>query len=262
MRKLYVIGIGAGDPEQLTVQAIEALQRVDAFFILDKGEVKAELVELRKLICERFIRERSYRFVEMKDPVRDPAIEPYEARVLAWHAERARLYGELIARELGEAGVGGILVWGDPSLYDSTLRILESVAAQPSAAFETEVVPGISSVQALAACHRIPLHRIGGAVHITTGRRLVADAQADHDDLVVMLDGQCTWTQVDRDAFDIYWGAYLGTPHQLLRSGPLRELADELVALRSAARAERGWIMDIYYLRRRSVQPARSALSK
>ena len=37
MRKLLLIGIGAGDPEQLTVQAINAMNTVDAFFVLDKG---------------------------------------------------------------------------------------------------------------------------------------------------------------------------------------------------------------------------------
>lgn len=250
MRKLYVIGMGAGDPEHLTVQAIAALNRVDVFFLLDKGEAKADLVALRKQICERYIRERSYRFVETTDPVRDPAIELYEERVRAWHAERARLYSALIARELGDDGVGGVMVWGDPSLYDSTLRILDSLTHGPEPAFEYEVIPGISSVMVLAACHRIPLHRIGGSLHITTGRRLAADVAAGQDDLVVMLDGENAWRQLDPDGFEIYWGAYLGTAYQLLRSGRLREVSAEIEAVRSVARAERGWIMDVYYLRR------------
>ncbi|MEA2926682.1 MAG: precorrin-6A synthase, partial [Alphaproteobacteria bacterium] len=35
MRKILIIGIGAGDPEYVTVQAVNALNRVDAFFIPD-----------------------------------------------------------------------------------------------------------------------------------------------------------------------------------------------------------------------------------
>ena len=253
MRKLYAIGIGAGDPQHLTLQAIEALNHVDVFFAMDKGEVKSDLVELRKQVCERFIRERSYRFVELPDPVRDPAIEPYEKRVQVWHAERTELYRAAIARELGETGTGGILIWGDPSLYDSTLRILDQVA-RAGLRFELEVIPGISSVSALAAAHRIPLHRIGGAVHVTTGRKL-AEAAPRNDDLVVMLDGELAFKQVDPDAFEIYWGAYLGTPKQILRSGRLRAVAAEIEAVRGAARSEHGWIFDIYYLRRVSGNP-------
>jgi precorrin-6A synthase len=248
MRKLIAIGIGAGDPEHLTVQAIAALNRVDVFFVMDKGEVKGDLVRLRKQICERYIRERAYRFVELPDPVRDPAIESYSKRVEAWHAQRASLYEAAIARELGADGVGGLLIWGDPSLYDSTLRILEQLSSA-GLAFELEVIPGISSVSALAAAHRIPLHRIGGALHITTGRQLATDA-AENDDPVVMLDGECAFSQLDPDAFEIFWGAYLGTPKQLLRRGKLRDMSVEIEAVRGAARTEHGWMFDIYYLRR------------
>ncbi|MBV9577140.1 MAG: precorrin-6A synthase (deacetylating), partial [Chloroflexi bacterium] len=46
MRKVLVIGIGAGNIEHVTVQAINALNRVDVFFITDKGSTTADLVEL------------------------------------------------------------------------------------------------------------------------------------------------------------------------------------------------------------------------
>ena len=57
--------------------------------------------------------------------------------------------------------VGGFLVWGDPMLYDSTLRILERLSV------EVEVIPGITAIQALAARHKIALNRIGEPVLIT-----------------------------------------------------------------------------------------------
>jgi len=40
MRRLLIIGIGAGDPEQVTVQAIRALNEADVFFMMDKGNVR------------------------------------------------------------------------------------------------------------------------------------------------------------------------------------------------------------------------------
>ena len=67
---------------------------------------------------------------------------------------------------------GAFLAWGDPALYDSTLRIIEGVAAFDTVAFQIEVIPGITGIQALAASHRLPWNTIGGPVHITAGRRL------------------------------------------------------------------------------------------
>ena len=37
MRKVFVIGIGPGNPDYVTVQAINALNAVDVFFEMDKG---------------------------------------------------------------------------------------------------------------------------------------------------------------------------------------------------------------------------------
>jgi precorrin-6A synthase len=252
MRKLFVIGIGVGNPDHVTLQAIRALNQVDVIFVMDKGGVKDDLVQLRKEICARHIRERSYRVVEAQDPVRDTAIASYTQRVDAWHEQRAGIYERMINQELAVDGCGAFLVWGDPSLYDSTLRILDQIAARGTLAFECEVVPGISSVQALAASHRIVLNRIGSAVHILTGRQLAATGlPADARDVVVMLDGECAFERVDSDDVDIYWGAYLGTPHELLVSGNLKQRSAEIVRLRAAARAQHGWIMDIYLLRKR-----------
>jgi precorrin-6A synthase len=250
MRKLLVIGIGTGDPEHLTVQAIRALNRVDVFFVADKGAEKDELVELRREICRRYIERRAYRMVELADPQRDPAVAAYGPRVEAWHAARVELIERALAEELAEDGCGGFLVWGDPSLYDSTLRVLEGILARGTLQFEIEVIPGISSPQVLAARHGIVLHRIGGALHVTTGRRLRAGEAAAADDVLVMLDGECSFQHVPADDVEIYWGAYLGTPHEILRAGKLSEVAAEIERVRAEARAEHGWIMDTYLLRK------------
>ena len=179
MRRLLVIGIGAGDPEHVTVQAINALNEVDVFFVIDKGHETEELVRLRMEICERYIREQTYRIVEIPDPPRDRTAPAYRTAVEQWRAQRAQLWERAIADELGEDGCGAFLVWGDPSLYDSTLAVLDRILARGSVAFEHEVVAGISSVQALTARHRMPLNRVGGAVQITTGRRLAAEGFPD-----------------------------------------------------------------------------------
>jgi precorrin-6A synthase len=251
VRKLYVIGIGAGDPEYLTIQAVSALNKVDVFFVMDKGPRTADLLHLRRHICEKYIVDREYRMVEVPDPVRDPSISPYASRVEEWHLERLALYERIISEELAEGDSGAFLVWGDPSLYDSTLRVIDTMIARGVVTFEYDVIPGISSVQALAAKHKIALNRIGGAVGITTGHLLSEKSLREMDDVVVMLDGNCSFKNIDCTEFDIYWGAYLGTQSEIIIAGRACDIAGEIERVRSEARARNGWIMDTYLLRRR-----------
>ena len=157
----------------------------------------------------------------------------------------------LIRDELGEDGHGAFLAWGDPTLYESTLTIVTELAARADVAFDYEVVPGISAVSALAARHRIPLNRVGGAVQVTTGRRLAGGLTADADDIVVMLDPSCTFREVAGEGVDIYWGAYLGTADETLVSGPVTEVADEIERVRASEKERKGWIFDTYLLRRK-----------
>jgi precorrin-6A synthase len=250
MRKIFIIGIGAGNPDHVTVQAINALNEVDVFFVMDKGQEKDDLVRLRKEICARYIKDRPYRFVETADPRRDPAAS-YEPGVRAWHDQRAGIYERLIAEELGDNERGAFLVWGDPSLYDSTLRIVDQIIERGNVAFEHEVIPGISAIQVLAAQHRIALNRIGRSVHITTGRKLAEGLPEGVEDVVVMLDGECAFKTINGADTDIYWGAYLGTPDEMLVAGDLSEVADEIERKRTEAKACNGWIMDTYLLRKR-----------
>jgi len=192
-----------------------------------------------------------YRLVEITDPTRDRAAADYPAAVGQWRDERAGLLERAIADELGEEGRGAILVWGDPAFYDGTIRTVEAIARRGRLALDYEVIPGISSVQALAARHRVTLNRVGRPVHITTGRRLAEGLPDGVDDAVVMLDAGPSCAYLRGQGFDIYWGAYLGTPDEALLAGALDEVLDEIVRLREDLRRRKGWIMDTYLLRRR-----------
>ncbi|HEX4408881.1 MAG TPA: precorrin-6A synthase (deacetylating) [Xanthobacteraceae bacterium] len=251
MRKVFVIGIGAGNPDYVTVQAINALNTVDVFFFIDKGQEKDDLVRLRKDICERYIKDKSYRILETVDPPRERTPSSYEPVVREWHERRAAIYEKLIVEELGDDERGAFLVWGDPSLYDSTLRIIDQIVERGAVAFDYEVIPGISAVQALAARHRIALNRIGKPVAITTGRRLVENGlPREADDVVIMLDADCAFKTIAEPDIDIYWGAYLGSDDEILVAGKLGEVAGEIERARAAAKARKGWIMDTYLLRK------------
>ena len=250
MKKLLVIGIGAGNPDYITMQAVKALNQVDVFFLMDKGESKDKLIDLRREICERYITDPAYRFVQAHSPERERGEVDYRSSVDDLNLAKQQTFERLINEELSDGQCGGFLVWGDPALYDSTIRILQAIQASGACEFEFEVIPGITSVQALAAQHKVALNQIGRSVEITTGRRLAAGQVSDADSLVVMLDAQDAYYQVaDRDT-EIYWGAYLGTPDEILISGRLKDVADEIERVRKAARLANGWIMDTYLLRK------------
>ncbi|MBS9720580.1 precorrin-6A synthase (deacetylating) [Tianweitania sp. BSSL-BM11] len=249
MRKLLVIGIGTGNPEHLTVQAINALNCADVVLIPRKGEAKDDLAEVRRQICVRFITNAKTRIVEFDLPVRDQSGE-YRQGVDDWHEAIARSYADLLKAETAEEGAAAFLVWGDPSLYDSTLRIIERLKRIASFELAIDVIPGVTSIQQLCASHRIPLNRIGDPVVITTGRRLREGFPTGADTVVVMLDGECSFRHLDADGYRIHWGAYLGTPDEVLIEGPLADVSDEIVTRREQARAVHGWIMDTYIISR------------
>jgi len=249
MRKILIIGIGAGNPDYVTVQAINALNQVDVFFIPNKGMEKEDLRKLRIEICDRYVSNKDFRTVDVQTPERAKTFSDYRANVEDWHAEIGAKYEELFMEELAEGECGAFLVWGDPALYDSTLRIIEKIQSR-GFALEYDVIPGISSVQALAAKHRIALNRIGEPVLITTGRRLAEGFPDNADNVVVLLDGEQTFTKMAGQDLDIFWGAYLGTEDEILVSGKLAEVMGDIEKIRQRARQERGWIMDTYLLRK------------
>ena len=239
MRQIQVIGIGAGDPEHLTLQAIRAMNRCDVFLHMDKGAEKDALAALRRQMLVDHMT-HPYAWVEVPDPARDRTGPEYEGAVADWHAARAALYDECLA---AHEGVLGILVWGDPALYDSTLRVI----ALMTTPVEVSVVPGITAPQTLAAAHAVTWNRIGGPVHVTTGRRLRAEGMTSSD-VLVMLDSGCAFQSLDPDV-EIYWGAYLGTPDEILLSGTVGSVGAQIEKARTEAREEHGWIMDTYLLR-------------
>lgn len=249
MRTLLVIGIGAGNPDYLTVQAINAMNRGEVFFMPDKGLEKSGLNAIRLGMLDRFVTEKRYRLVDFAIPSRRQAeTAGYREAVQEWRDKLEAAYRSMFA-ELGEDGVGAFLVWGDPTIYDGTLRILKDMQAA-GWDFTIEVIPGISAPQALAAQHQVTLNRVGEAITITTGRR-VGEGEADElSSSVVMLDNHQVFQRFAGTGAEIFWGAYLGTADEILVAGPVGEVQDEIDRKRSEAQARHGWIMDTYMIRK------------
>lgn len=249
-RRLALVGLGPGDPELVTAQAARVLNEVDYFLVADKTAQHpgtADLIAMREAICDRHV-VGEWRIVHVPDPERDRA-DPadYPTAVRDWHEARAEAFERALLEHPGDAAV---LVWGDPALYDSAIRLAERIVERGTVDVAVEVIPGLSSVQLLAARHGLVLNTIGGLITITTGRRLLDDA-LEGDNLVVMLDGSLTCTRLPEPAsWRIWWGANLGSPDEQLVSGRLDRVADEITTRRLEAHAARGWVMDTYLLRR------------
>lgn len=250
MRTLLVIGIGAGDPEHMTVQAINALNRADVVFVPRKAG-KDGLADARREILSRYMTRPAWRLVEYDVPVRAAPEPSYGRSVDDWHDAIEGVHQRLLRDELGEDQCGAFLVWGDPSIYDSTLRIVDRLKAHGGVTFDHEVFPGITSIQALAAHHRLALNTIGGPIHVTTGRLLAGGMPENADSVVVMLDGQTAFSAVEPEGVDIFWGANIGTRDEAFVAGPLTDKAEEIAATRAAVRDKAGWVMDTYLLRKK-----------
>jgi precorrin-6A synthase len=244
MITLSLIGIGTGNPDHLTAQAAKALNRADLILLPRKGDDKPDLADIRRQILSQVLT-APVPVAEYDVPKRADQSD-YLGAVNDWHDAIAQVWSDTIATHLPNGGDVALMVWGDPSLYDSTLRIATRLPG-----LTVNVIPGITSLQALTAAHAIPLNTLAAPVTITTGRQL-----RDHGwpegatTLAVMLDKGGAFTTLDPTDLTIWWAAYVGMPQETLIHGPLAQVSDQILATRARLREDHGWIMDIYLLRR------------
>lgn len=239
MKTVTLIGIGTGHPDHITLAGVRAMQQVELVLVPRKGPGKDDLADLRRFILTTHAPETPV--VEFDMPVRDAAGD-YAQGVDAWHDRIAQIWHGSVPADAQHVG---LLVWGDPSLYDSTLRIAARLSPRPVC----HVVPGITALQALTAAHAIPLNTVNGPVLITTGRQLRTTGWPEGANRVaVMLDGECSFQSISPNGLHIWWGAFLGMPNEVLISGALSAVRDDILDRRARARADHGWIMDTYLM--------------
>ena len=254
--RVRILGIGMG-PRQVTPEVADALSSCDYVLAADKGGRDTGdddgLLALRREVVGAHA--HGVEIVSVRDPERDrsPGLgaRGYQGAVADWHDARAREYAAVLRERRGTAA---FLVWGDPSLYDSTIRVVEKIREilrLDGVALEFDVLPGISAPQLLAARHRIVLHEVGRPVHVTTGRRLQDAVAAGQDNIVAMLTpppervdfgGRGDWT--------IWWGANLGATGERLVTGRVRDVLSDIATARDEAKAKAGWVMDLFLIRR------------
>ncbi|WP_426241770.1 precorrin-6A synthase (deacetylating) [Nocardioides sp. LHG3406-4] len=252
VRRVRLIGVGPGDPDQVTLEAVRAMREAAFFVVADKsprGGMPDPMADARERLLARHL-DAPPVIVRVQDPQRErgpdrtASPDAYAAVVASWHAARAEAFEQALLDHDGDAG---FLVWGDPAFYDSTIRVVEQVRARGNVPFEMDVVPGVSSIQLLAARHAMVLHDVGEPLHVTTGRRLREAVEAGQRNIVVMLNREIDVAGLED--WHIWWGANLGTPHEELVSGRVGDVLDRIRQARERARESAGWVMDVYLVR-------------
>jgi precorrin-6A synthase len=129
MIEFYLVGIGMGNPFHVTRAVVEVLQSVDLILIPNKGATKADLADLRSEICEQLLSPvPPTGYFDL--PSRTPAEPEYLKCVNDWYDAIAGLWQETIQIFRPNGGTIALMIWRDPSLYDSSVRIAERLKAK------------------------------------------------------------------------------------------------------------------------------------
>lgn len=147
---LYVIGVGPGDPELMTLKAMRLLERCPVWFA-PAGSAGGESVALAiaSAVVATAGKEIITHYFPMKKIRRGKTPDQEVQR--AWDAACA-----LILDRLREGRDVVFPTLGDPAIYSTGFYICETLlAAEPGLAIE--IIPGVSSIGASAAAAGAPL---------------------------------------------------------------------------------------------------------
>lgn len=209
--RLVGVGVGPGDPQLVTVQAVRTLQAADVVFVpvADSGELGRAERTVRAYV-ERPLR----RLVFAMDRVED--------RPASWDAA-GRQVADALSGLTGEAAVAFATI-GDPNIYSTFSYLAQTVRGLlPDIVVET--VPGITAMQALAARSGTVL--VEGReslvlLPLAADTERLAEALRGHDTVVAYKGGRRLPELLDEVAAagrldTAVFGAGLGLPEEEIR---------------------------------------------
>ncbi|MBI3360154.1 MAG: precorrin-2 C(20)-methyltransferase [Chloroflexi bacterium] len=141
---LFVIGLGPGDPELLTLKGLKRLQAASVVFVPRSCDGQDSLARQIAVPHLDLTRQRVVELPLVMVRDADQCIEAWEAAA------------EVMAREMPANGAAAYLLLGDPSLYGTfTYLAGRLLARRPDVT--VEIVPGVHSYSVAAALAGWPL---------------------------------------------------------------------------------------------------------
>lgn len=142
--KLIGIGVGPGNPELLTIKAVNTLKKADVICAPKSASSKPSLA---LSIVQVFLDERADNY-ELLEPL-FPMIE--DQKVLDEHWDDAT---DLVAAKLDQGMDVAFITLGDPTIYSTFSYLSKRIECR---GFEVEIIPGITSFTGCAATAGISL---------------------------------------------------------------------------------------------------------
>ncbi|MFB7915750.1 precorrin-2 C(20)-methyltransferase [Streptomyces sp. NPDC056061] len=145
--KLYGVGLGPGDPSLMTVRAVEAIAEADVIAYHSARHGRS----IARSIASRHLR---------ADHIEEPLVYPVTTETTdhpgGYRGAMEEFYARSAARLAEHLDAGrtvAVLAEGDPLFYGSYMHMHKRLADR----YDTEVVPGVTSVSAAAARLGSPL---------------------------------------------------------------------------------------------------------
>lgn len=216
MSRLFLVGVGPGDPELLTRKAERVLREADVI----AAPVAAPNESSQALgIVQELLDEKRQHLLPLLFPMSSDrsALEPHWREACRLVAERVDL-GKTVA----------FIALGDPLFYATSLYLLEGMR-RDYPEVPVEVVPGVSSIFAAAAEGGFPLAEGAEQVTVlpaTAGAEAIRSA-LDHSNTVILLKV--------RPAFDTIMALLAERPQARLLFAQKVGMADQIILTDRAA---------------------------
>ena len=172
---LYGIGVGPGNPQLMTLQAIETIQKCNVIVLPAVSKEECYAYQIVKKVCQK-IDEKALLCMPF------PMIRDEKKLALA----HERIY-QAIEDYLMQGQKVGLLTIGDPSVY-STYIYMHKCATK--AGWPAEIISGVPSFCAVAARLGIPLGEREEEIHIIPGFYEVQNTLHDQGTRVYMKSGK------------------------------------------------------------------------
>lgn len=139
--RFFVVGVGPGDPELLTVKAIKTIEKADVV-VVPKSHTTEDSTAHN--IAKGYIKENSELL---------PMSFPMQGKQTDWSAAWQE-NADIIKKHLNEGRTVVFITLGDSMFYSTAIYVLRIIE---DAGYETESIPGITAFCAIASKAKFPI---------------------------------------------------------------------------------------------------------